>query len=126
MNADTETSPGGTLDTVKLALAAAILVGGIVGYYQYENQSLLIAVPVILIAVALAVVVFMQTERGRTLWKFIQGSRVEIRKVIWPTRTEAMQTTLTVFVFVLILGIFFWGLDMVLLWATKLLTGQGG
>jgi len=126
MNADTETSPGGTLDTVKLALAAAILVGGIVGYYQYENQSLLISVPVILIAVALAVVVFMQTERGRTLWKFIQGSRVEIRKVIWPTRTEAMQTTLTVFVFVLILGIFFWGLDMVLLWATKLLTGQGG
>jgi len=126
MNADTETSPGGTLDTVKLALAAAMLVGGIVGYYQYENQSLLIAVPVILIAVALAVVVFMQTERGRTLWKFIQGSRVEIRKVIWPTRTEAMQTTLTVFVFVLILGIFFWGLDMVLLWATKLLTGQGG
>jgi preprotein translocase subunit SecE len=113
------------LDTVKLALAAAILVGGIVGYYQYENQSLLISVPVILVAVALAVVVFMQTERGRILWKFVQGSRVEIRKVIWPTRTEAMQTTLTVFVFVLILGIFFWGLDMLLLWATKLLTGQG-
>jgi preprotein translocase subunit SecE len=81
---------------------------------------------VVLASVAIAIVVFMQTDRGRTLWKFIQGARVEIRKVIWPTRTEAMQTTLTVFVFVLILGIFFWILDKGLLWATKLLTGQGG
>jgi len=126
MNANTETSPGGILDTVKLALTAAILVGGIWGFYQYEQESLLVAVSVILVAVALAAVMFMQTERGRVLWKFVQGSRVEIRKVIWPTRTEAMQTTLTVFVFVLILGIFFWLLDMGLLWATRLLTGQGG
>ena len=126
MNANTETSPGGALDTVKLALTAAILVGGIWGFYEYEQESLLISVSVILAAVAAAVVVFMQTERGRILWKFIQGSRVEIRKVIWPTRTEAMQTTLTVFVFVLILGIFFWGLDMFLLWITRILTGQGG
>ncbi len=126
MNANTETSPSSFLDTVKLALTAAILVGGIVGYYQFEEQSLLISVSVILVAVAVAAVVFMQTERGRVLWKFVQGSRVELRKVIWPTRTEAVQTTLTVFVFVLILGIFFWGLDMVLLWVTRLLTGQGG
>jgi len=125
MNANTETSPGSALDTVKLALTAAILVAGIWGFYEYED-NLLISVSVILAAVAVATVVFMQTERGRILWKFIQGSRVEIRKVIWPTRTEAMQTTLTVFVFVLILGIFFWGLDMFLLWITRLLTGQGG
>jgi len=126
MNANTETSPSSVLDAVKLALTAAILVGGIAGYYQFEQQSLLISVSVILVAVALAAVVFMQTERGRVLWKFVQGSRVEIRKVIWPTRTEAVQTTLTVFVFVLVLGIFFWGLDMFLLWVTRLLTGQGG
>ena len=126
MNANTETPAGGALDTVKLLVTAALLVGGIWGFYQYEQQSLLISVSVILVAVGLAIAVFMQTERGRLLWKFIQGSRVEIRKVIWPTRTEAMQTTLTVFVFVLILGIFFWGLDMFLLWITRLLTGQGG
>ena len=125
MNANTETSPGGILDTVKLALAVALLIGGIAGFYEYEEQSLLVSVSVILVAVALAIVAFMQTWRGRELWHFIQGSRGEIRKVIWPTRTEAVQTTLTVFVFVLILGIFFWGLDMVLVWVTKSLTGQG-
>jgi preprotein translocase subunit SecE len=124
MNANTETSSGGVLDTVKLALAAALLVGGIVGYYQYEQQSLLISVVVILAAVALAAFVFMLTERGRMLWRFIQGSRVEIRKVVWPTRTETVQTTLTVFAFVLVLGIFFFLLDKGLIWITRLLSGQ--
>jgi len=126
MNSNQETSPGNALDTVKLALAVALLIGGIAGFYQYEQQSLLVSVSLLLVALALAVVAFMLTDRGRELWKFVQGSRVEIRKVIWPTRTEAMQTTLTVFVFVLILGLFFWALDMFLLWITRLLTGQGG
>ena len=124
MNTNAETEPG-VLEIVKLTVTAAILVGGIVAFYAYEEQSLLISVSVVLAAVAAAVVVFMQTERGRTLWKFIQGARIELRKVIWPTRTETIQTTLTVFVFVLILGIFFWILDMGLLWATRILTGQG-
>jgi preprotein translocase subunit SecE len=125
MNTDAETGPG-ILDIAKLALSVAILIGGIGAFYVYEEQSLLLSVSVLLVAVAIAIVVFMQTERGRTLWKFITGARVEIRKVIWPTRTEAMQTTLTVFVFVLILGIFFWILDKGLMWGTKVLTGQGG
>jgi preprotein translocase subunit SecE len=125
MNTDAETGPG-ILDIAKLALSVAILIGGIGAFYVYEEQSLLLSVSVVLVAVAIAIVVFMQTERGRTLWKFIHGARIEIRKVIWPTRTEAMQTTLTVFVFVLILGIFFWILDKGLMWGTKVLTGQGG
>jgi preprotein translocase subunit SecE len=124
MNTNAETGSG-FLDTVKLALAAAILVGGIAAFYMYEEQSLLVSVSVLLVAVGLGVAVFMQTERGRTLWRFIQGSRVEIRKVIWPTRQETLQTALTVLVFALILGLFFWGLDFFLLWITRLLTGYG-
>ena len=76
-------------------------------------------------SIAAAIGLFMVTERGRTLWKFIQGSRVEIRKVVWPTRQETLQTALTVMVFALILGLFFWGLDFFLLWITRLLTGYG-
>ncbi len=53
------------------------------------------------------------------LWKFIQGARVELRKVVWPTREETIQTTLVVLVFALIGGVFFWLLDLVLLFATK-------
>jgi preprotein translocase subunit SecE len=124
MNTNTETGPG-ILETVKLLVTAAIVVAGIVAFYTFEEQSILLSVVAVLASLAIAVAVFMQTERGRELWKFIQGSRVEIRKVVWPTRTEAVQTTITVFVFVLVLGVFFWLLDMGLLWITRLLTGQG-
>jgi len=124
MSTNTETGPG-ILETVKLLMTAAIVVAGIGAFYALEERSLLLSIVAVLGSVAVAVVVFMQTERGRMLWKFIQGSRVEIRKVVWPTRTEAMQTTITVFVFVLVLGVFFWLLDMGLLWITRLLTGQG-
>lgn len=124
MSTNTETGPG-ILETVKLLVTAAIVVAGIVAFYAFEEQSLLLSVVAVLASLAAAVAVFMQTERGRELWKFIQGSRVEIRKVVWPTRTEAVQTTITVFVFVLVLGVFFWLLDMGLLWITRLLTGQG-
>ena len=124
MNTNTETGPG-ILETVKLLVTAAIVVAGIVAFYTFEEQSLLLSVVAVLASLAAAIALFMQTDRGRELWKFVQGSRVEIRKVIWPTRTEAIQTTITVFIFVLILGVFFWLLDKGLLWITRLLTGQG-
>jgi len=113
------------MDTAKLALAAIVLVAGIVAYNFYEDESLLLRVAGILVALAIAVVIVFQTIQGQLLWRFIQGSRIELRKVIWPTRQETVQTTLTVMVFVLIMGIFFWGLDFFLLWITRLLTGQG-
>jgi len=124
MKTNVETGPN-ILDTMKLALSVAILIGGIVAFYTYEQQSLLVAVSAVLVCSFAAVGVFSQTERGRVLWKFIQGSRVEIRKVIWPTRQETLQTALTVMVFALILALFFWGLDFFLLWITRLLTGYG-
>jgi len=125
MNAKAETGSS-ILDTVKLMLSVAVLIGGIVGYYYFEDESVLLRAAGIIVAVAVAVGIALATDRGRALWRFIQGSRVEVRKVIWPTRQETIQTTLTVFVFVLILAVFFWGLDFFLLWGTRLLTGQGG
>jgi preprotein translocase subunit SecE len=63
---------------------------------------------------------------GGELWRFIQGSRIELRKVVWPNRQETGQTTLVIIFFVVIMGIFFWLLDMFLGWAARMLTGQGG
>jgi preprotein translocase subunit SecE len=125
MNTKVESTPG-VADTAKLVLAAAVLVGGIAAYYYFENESILLRVAGLLVALAIGCVIAFQSLQGQLLWRFIQNSRNEIRKVIWPTRQETMQTTLTVLVFTLILGIFFWILDLILLWGTGLLTGQGG
>jgi len=125
MNTKVESTPG-IADTAKLVLAAAALVGGIAAYYYFENESILLRVAGLLVALAIGTVIAFQSLQGQLLWRFIQNSRNEIRKVIWPTRQETMQTTLTVLVFTLILGIFFWLLDLILLWGSGLLTGQGG
>jgi preprotein translocase subunit SecE len=125
MNSKAE-SEAGVLDTAKLAVAALVLLAGIVGYYYYEEESMLLRVSGVLVCAAAALVVAFQSVQGQDLWRFIQGSRVELRKVVWPTRQETVQTTLTVMVFVLIMGVFFWLLDMGLLWVTRQLTGQGG
>ena len=124
MNTKVESTPG-PLDLVKLVLAAAILIGGIVGYYWFEEESLLLRVVGVLVSFGIGVLVAFQSAQGKTLWQFIQGSRVELRKVIWPTNQETMQTTLTVLVFTLIMGIFFWLLDMGLGAVARQVTGGG-
>ena len=126
MNAKTETPAGASaLDSVKLVLSAALLLGGLVGYYWFADASVVLRAVGVVLSVALALAVFFTTARGRDLWRFIQTSRVELRKVVWPTRQETFQTTMAVIIFVIIMGVFFWGLDMFLLWATRILTGQG-
>lgn len=125
MNTKTDSTPG-VADTAKLVLAVAVLLGGIVAYYWFENESLLLRVAGLIVALAIGAVIAFQSLQGQMLWRFIQSSRNEIRKVIWPTRQETLQTTLTVLVFTLILGVFFWILDLILLWGTGWLTGQGG
>ena len=80
----------------------------------------------VLLTLGVSTVIALQSIRGQVFVRFVQGARVELRKVVWPTREETIQTTITVLVFALIMGVFFWLLDMFLLYATRLLTGQGG
>ena len=124
MNAQTETSQGSFLDTIKLLIAAAVLVGGLYAYYFYENDiSLPLRVLMVLGGTGVGIAIAMTSTQGRRLWHFIQGSRVEIRKVVWPTRQETTQTAIAVFVFTLIMMLFFWALDSGLLWLTRKLVG---
>jgi len=123
---DTKADTGSTpLDTLKLVVAAAVLLAGIVGYYYYADVATVLRAIGVLVALGLSVLVLLQSAQGKALLRFINNSRVELRKVVWPTREEAVQTTVAVLVFVFIMGVFFWILDIFLLWLTRLLTGQG-
>jgi preprotein translocase subunit SecE len=125
MNIKTETGPG-VVDKLLMVVAIAMIVGGIVAYYYFPELSGLIRALIVLVATVAGIATAMATAPGRELWRFIVGSRIEVRKMVWPTRQETTQTTMAVIVFVLVMGVFFWALDMFLLWATRLLTGQGG
>jgi preprotein translocase subunit SecE len=124
MSAQTETPQSGMFDTVKLLLAAVTLVGGLYAYYYYENEyAQAIRVLMVLGGTAAGITIAMMSTQGQRLWHFIQGSRVEIRKVIWPTRQETTQTAIAVFIFTAIMMLFFWALDSGLLWLTRKLVG---
>jgi preprotein translocase subunit SecE len=114
------------MDALKLVLAAAALAGGIVIYYWFGDQPAVIRVLAVLAGLILGLVLLYWSQQGRVLWDYVQSSRVELRKMVWPTRQVSWRTTLVVFVFVLALGVFFWLVDMLLAWGAKHLTGQGG
>jgi preprotein translocase subunit SecE len=113
------------VDTAKLALAILIVLAGLVSYYYFADSSALLRALGVIVALAAATVVAFTSLQGRMLWKFIQGARVELNKIVWPTREETIQTTLVVLVVALIGGVFFWLLDLFLLWLTTRITGQG-
>jgi preprotein translocase subunit SecE len=123
MNTEAQAS---SLDTAKLAVAALLLGAAVVAFYWFADQSLLLRVLGLLGVAAISVALASQTGIGRSVWSFIGATRNEVRKVVWPTRAETVQTALIVMVIVLLLGVLIWLLDMAVLWAIRLLTGQGG
>jgi preprotein translocase subunit SecE len=119
----TETDVG--VDNAKLVASILLVLAGIVAFYVLHAQADWLRWLAVVAGVALAVVVFGSSARGRTFWQFMTDARQELRKVVWPTRQETTMTTAVVFGFVIIAGLFFWGLDVFLSWATRLLSGQG-
>ncbi len=112
-------------DLFKLTVAGALVGGGVFGFYYFVDQPLLYRVLGLLGVVAVASAAFFTTRQGAQLWAFIHEARVEVRKVVWPSRQETTQTTLIVIVMVFIVGVILWLLDMFLFWGVRLLTGQG-
>jgi preprotein translocase subunit SecE len=124
MSVQTETSESGVLDVLKLLIAAGVLLGGLFSYYWYLEWSQPLRVLMVLAGAIAGVAIAMTSTQGRRLWAFIQGSRIELRKVVWPTKQETTQTAIAVFVFTLVMALFFWGLDSFLLWLTRTLVGS--
>jgi preprotein translocase subunit SecE len=113
-------------DTLKLASAVLILLMAVAAFYYFVDYLLLVRVIVLLAAVGVAVAIALTTELGGNVLGFLKDARMELRRVVWPTRQETLQTTLAVMLMVIVMGIFLWLLDMLLFWIVRLLTGTGG
>lgn len=124
MSANTQTASK-PLDTLILLLAVAVVIAAIVGFYYFSEESVLLRAGGIVAGITLSGFLIALTQKGKTAFSYIKGSRTEVRKVVWPSRQETIQTTLIVMVFVLILALFLWGLDAVLTQAVQYLTGRG-
>jgi preprotein translocase subunit SecE len=114
------------LDALKLAAGVVILAAGVAGFYLLVDLPIWLRWIIVLAALVAGALVGLQSYQGKTFWQFVQSSRIELRKVVWPNRQETMQVTLVVFVMIIVLGFFFWGVDTLLGFLTKWLTGRGG
>jgi preprotein translocase subunit SecE len=112
-------------DKAKAVVAVLLVLGGITGYYLLAAQPAWMRWLAVVAGLLLAAAMVAISAYGHGLKQFVLDARVELRKIVWPTRQETGQVTLAVFIFVIVAGIFFWLVDLGLAWATKALSGQG-
>ena len=111
------------LDTVKWALMFAIIALGIYANTMYGSVTLLYRALVGVALAGIVVAIGLQTEKGSTVWNLAKEARVEVRKVVWPSRQETTQTTLIVVAVVIFVALILWGLDSGLSWGIQGLIG---
>ncbi|KAF1041241.1 MAG: Protein translocase subunit SecE [Herbaspirillum frisingense] len=101
-------------DKIKIALAIVAVVAGVVGFFVLSDQSTPVRAAALVVGLLVAVAFAWTSAQGRGFVGFAKESVRETKKVVWPTRKEAMQITAVVFAFVLIMAIFLWGTDKLL------------
>ena len=113
------------VDKIKIVVAALLVVAGLAGFYYLADMPAIARVGSVLGGLAAAAFVFWTTDPGKQFYVYAQESVAETKKVVWPTRKETMQTTGIVFVFVLVMSLFLWGVDSILLMIVKKFLGTG-
>jgi preprotein translocase subunit SecE len=122
MNAKAEAKDS-RYDLLKWLVVAALVVVGVSGNQFYTAEPILYRVLALLVIAAVAGFVALQTAKGQSFFILAKEARIEIRKVVWPTRQETTQTTLMVVAVVLVMALLLWGLDSLLGWTVSLIVG---
>ncbi|NVK54078.1 MAG: preprotein translocase subunit SecE [Alteromonadaceae bacterium] len=118
-------NPSNSMDMLKWLIVFALLAGVITANYMYGEMSVLYRALGAVVAVAIAGFIAASTTKGSTFLTFAKDSRMEVRKVVWPSRQELNQTTLIVIVATIIAALLLWGIDGILVWVVGLITGIG-
>src|SRR5262245_23093239 len=105
------------IDKIKLAVAALLVAAGVWGYYHLGESALILRILAVIGGVIAGGVVALWSEPGKQFAVFARESIEEVKKVVWPTRKETMQTTAAVFAFVVVMAVFLWLTDKSLEWA---------
>ena len=113
-------------DSALLVLSIVAILGGIAAFYWYDELPLVLRIGMVVLGIAAGAGLLWLSTYGREFVQFAQAARVELRKVVWPSRTETFQTTYVVIGFAIVMGLFFFVLDWILTWMTRFLGGGPG
>ena len=101
-------------DKIKLVLAALLLAAGVAGFYYFGDSAAIVRLAAIAAGAAAGVAVAWFTAPGQQFLAFVRDAVTEVKKVVWPTRKESLQTAGIVFAFVLVMAVFLWISDKTL------------
>ncbi len=114
------------IDKLKLGAAGLIIVAGIAAFYYFAELSVLLRAGIVIVSVIAALAVSLTSGPGQAAWQFAKDARIEVRKVVWPTRRETAQATLVVLLMVVVIGVYLWLMDTALFWVVyDLVLGAG-
>jgi preprotein translocase subunit SecE len=105
------------VDKARLAAAGLLVVAALAGFYMLAGQGAAVQWGALIAGLVLALVVFFTSESGKQLIGYGRDSWREVKKVVWPTRKETLQTTAFVFAFAVVMAMFLWATDKTLEWA---------
>ena len=125
MTDELKTQNASGTDVFRLVVGVMLVLAGIVAFYWQDTAPAWQRWGAVVLGLVLGVGIIATSAYGKTVIQFVLDSRVELRKIVWPERRETGMTTVVVFAFVIIGGVFFWVIDFFLAWATRHLTGQG-
>ena len=112
------------MDVAKLAAGAVLVAAGVVGFYLLGSQPIWLRWILVLAGVVLGTLVGLQSHQGKTFWSFVQSARVELRKVVWPTRQETNRMMMVVILAVLAFSLIMAAFDFIIQFAVKWLLGS--
>jgi preprotein translocase subunit SecE len=110
-------------DKIKLGLAILLVAAGVAAFYYFADQPLVLRVGMVLAGMVAGAAVALTTGPGKIFYVFAQESVAETKKVVWPSRKETVQTTGVVLAFVVVMAVFLWIVDALLVWVVKILLG---
>ena len=123
MNTQTEASIS-VFDVVKQVFSVVLVIAGIAAFYYFADFRLLYRILGLIAVIGVSVGMLATTAWGASIAGFIADSKIEVRKIVWPTKDETTRTTLLVFAMVSIVSLVLWLLDTFLFWGVRILTGQ--
>lgn len=115
----------GSFDMFKWLLVIVLLTAAVGGNYYFDQASVLIRAVGVVVAVIVALLIASKTGKGTKFVNFASEARIEVRKVVWPTRQETTQTTMIVMVATFVMALVLWGLDGIAVRVVSFITGVG-
>ena len=125
--ADVQVAPSASFrDSALLISSIVAIIAGIAAFYWFDEKALALRIGMVVAGLAAGAGLLWLSSYGKDFVQFARAARVELRKVVWPGRTETIQTTYVVFGFAIVMGLFFFVLDWALTWMTRFLGGSTG